>query len=889
MRMQERAVQWLLTGRESELNVFTVAWANPHCKALVISGPAGVGKTRLAEECLARAVRGGYKGGQAAVTATAAAIPLGAIAHLVPAGVDLSDPVKGFAAAAAALSGPPHKQRRWALWVDDLHLLDATSAVLLRQLMDSGVVRLIGTIRTGEPVTAAMKALTHGDTAHWIDLSTFSQEQTGAVLQAALGGPVARRTMHELHVTSGGNALYLRELVLGALQAGVLASDGEIWELAAGRSVGTPRLAKLIGARLAATDLRARPILELLALAEPIALADAQQITSLGVLTTLEEAGLIDVVTDQRRTTVRLAHPLYGEVLRAGIPVLRRSALLMSQAERIQSYGARRRDDALHIATWHLASAGTADPALLVRSSGLARHTHDYPHVVTLLEALPEEDRTTGTDLMLGDAFFEMGHWDQAEAVFARTDATATSEADTLAVTPLRTANLLWSNAPFTQALAVNNGARSRVTSAVGRQMLQVNEGYMRIAAGQPIQGLALLEDLETDPGRAPNINIWLAAALMKSIALPLIGHTREAVDWADHTYTAHRQMDKHALVSHPAVQRVPLVLALTEAGRIADALVTGTRAYTELATDGSVVRVWLAAILGRAQWLAGHPIMARHWWAEAAALARTINHAMVLRLVVPGLAACAALIGDLPAAETAMAEHRTLPHIPPGVLSAGEESLGDAWLHAAHGRLGQARTVLTEAVAIARETGHLSSEMLLLTDIARLGGAGAVQARLAELAGKCDGALAPARAHLAAALAANDPKQLIAAADELEAIGADLLAAEVTSQAAAAWQRAGEARRATAAAQRAQMYADRCQDVRTPLLTTALTITGLTTREREIALLAVAGNPSKDIADTLHLSVRTVDNHLQRAYAKLGVTSRRELARVLREQYGSV
>lgn len=46
---------------------------------------------------------------------------------------------------------------------------------------------------------------------------------------------------------------------------------------------------------------------------------------------------------------------------------------------------------------------------------------------------------------------------------------------------------------------------------------------------------------------------------------------------------------------------------------------------------------------------------------------------------------------------------------------------------------------------------------------------------------------------------------------------------------------------------------------------------------------MAAAGASSRDIATKLVLSVRTGDHHLQSAYGKLGVTSREELAQVLR------
>jgi DNA-binding CsgD family transcriptional regulator len=56
-----------------------------------------------------------------------------------------------------------------------------------------------------------------------------------------------------------------------------------------------------------------------------------------------------------------------------------------------------------------------------------------------------------------------------------------------------------------------------------------------------------------------------------------------------------------------------------------------------------------------------------------------------------------------------------------------------------------------------------------------------------------------------------------------------------------------------------------------------------LTSREREIAIMAASGMPCRDIAERLVLSVRTVNNHLRAGYLKLGVSSRAELRSALR------
>lgn len=75
--------RWPIVGRRSELEIFEQALGSAERAGLVIHGRAGVGKTRLADECAAHAAAGGYPTERVAGSRTTALMPLGAVASLL--------------------------------------------------------------------------------------------------------------------------------------------------------------------------------------------------------------------------------------------------------------------------------------------------------------------------------------------------------------------------------------------------------------------------------------------------------------------------------------------------------------------------------------------------------------------------------------------------------------------------------------------------------------------------------------------------------------------------------------------------------------------------------------------------------------------------------------
>ena len=134
--------------------------------------------------------------------------------------------------------------------IDDLPRLDPTSLTLVGQLVDAGVVFLIGTVRSGEAGPGVVDDFVRRVQLLRIDLVDLTETEVDTLLHLALRAPVEPATASALWTASRGNPLFLRELVLGALTAGRLVESHGVWGLL-GALPTTPKLVEVVESRLA--------------------------------------------------------------------------------------------------------------------------------------------------------------------------------------------------------------------------------------------------------------------------------------------------------------------------------------------------------------------------------------------------------------------------------------------------------------------------------------------------------------------------------------------------------------------------------------------------------------------------------------------------------------
>jgi DNA-binding CsgD family transcriptional regulator len=385
--------------------------------------------------------------------------------------------------------------------------------------------------------------------------------------------------------------------------------------------------------------------------------------------------------------------------------------------------------------------------------------------------------------------------------------------------------------------------------------------------------------DVHTEPARAAVV------ALAAAPALAATGRYSEAENWVDVLQDALPTSGDRAFVLFTGA-----ITAFT-GGSLETARKRSLDTLSEaIQFDDEVSTRWAELLLGQVMLEIGAVDTASRWIRDAISGARLSGPRVLLGASLATLAAAHAQAGCFDEADATLAgltDDEQMGHY--------YRSLARGLVASGRGDAGGAIELLSRAASDYDDAGALHYASGLLFTAARAAAVGPtstfaasdasahVASRLEAIAARGDSPLFAARAAHGRALVARDADQLMEASAAWEGLGADLFAAEAAAAAGAAARAAGEVQVSMGYLQRAQEFAARCAGAVSATLDASVAVPDvLTKRERQIADLAGSGLSSQEIATTLFLSVRTVDNHLQSSYGKLGVAGRKELMKLL-------
>ena len=303
-----------LTGRDDELASLRRALSGVgNFAGVVIAGPAGVGKTRLARELISQAAAAGTRTHWIVGTASARPIPLGAFSAAL--GEVVAEPAPSVRRVINSLVAQ-QRQGRMLIGIDDAHLLDGFSAHVVHQLAQTREARLVVTLRTGGGEQDAVRALWRDGLLARLDLEPLSPESTGAMVEAALDGPLDARSAKRFWRLTGGNALFVQQLLKDQVAAGRIRQVAGVWIWDGGVAV-SQNMSDLVGNQLDRLPTELALVVDTLSQCEPLSVDVLAALVGRGELEKAEQMHLITVERTGDTLVARLAHPLFGELRRA--------------------------------------------------------------------------------------------------------------------------------------------------------------------------------------------------------------------------------------------------------------------------------------------------------------------------------------------------------------------------------------------------------------------------------------------------------------------------------------------------------------------------------------------------------------------------------------------
>lgn len=860
--------------RSDELQAVLDAFEQGHSRGVLLSAPIGTGKSRLATEALSELQAGGHPTLSIRASVVSHRIPLGALSGALDLGT--TDPAPTPTAVELAercvaklieMAG----RRRLVLLVDDAHLLDDMSLLVVERLAASEHAFLILTARTGEGEFETLAEM--GARGHFqvIPLGPFTRDEVAVLIERSLGGAADAGLVSKLFEHSEGNPLCVLELLRGTLESDQLSNHGGLWRLT-GPLNASQRVREIVESRLRGLGTAELALLEFLAFVDRLDRPAVEHFATLDTLLALEARGLVTSTLQQRQLSATLAHPLYGDVIRANMSGLKTQVATEALADYLEDQPDLSDSQCLQLAALRLICGGDSG-SLMMRAAEVALQRHDLNLALECAHAAVEADGTIAPRLLRARALSLRGEFEEADRELTGCLDLASTDEQLVEAAVLRLDFLTFYQGQVADALAFASEVEARISDRALAQKLTVRRaGALLHTEGPRAVAQAVAPILEAG---STDVESW--ACMLAAWAYLRLGKFNDAISVSlrgEAAQSAHND----ATDWYPELHSVVRCYAEAGAGMFEHSR-TRARAQLDVAVAGQATE----AIGGYALFLAslvrdlGHTDQAIRHADIAVAAYRDLGRGVYLADAKVHRGLALALAGR---AEEALADLETVEAMDFADYWYFSPELFQArgWSHAAQGRRQEARADFIESAAISARSGDLTGAMTAWHACARIGFPRPALEPMKRIAKQTDSALVATRLLHVAGLANNSADALQQASETFEALDAHLLAGEAAASAAKVLKHHGSTRAAEAWMRRATALLRLQNGPINPVLRHR-PAADLTASEADTARLAAQGLSNAEIAQMLSLSIRTVENRLQRVYVKLGVNGRRELA----------
>ncbi len=786
-------------------------------------------------------------------------------------------------------------QKPLLLVVDDAHDLDDATAGVLVELAAAGWAKLLVGAASRPGLPEPLLQLWFEGIAERHDLRPLTLEQTAQLLARELGPQIVPNVAGVLWEASAGNPLLLSCLVDDAKSDGTLLQRNGVWLLAGPLNSHGERLTDVVRRQLLRRSAQERKALNLVALAEPVPRSLIEALVGQATVAGLIEQELIRV-SDTAEPELRLWHSVYSDTLRNLISPAR-SLELRQSLLRLMDHEPASAEGLLRHVGWSMECGVEVEDRQLLRAAVLASRLFEDELARKAAAQVKDPELQIAARSVIARTYYNTSNHAAAleilEQDFARGET----------VSSLLTGSLLW----------------AAVLSALGHPPAGIMErATALLRAGERLA--------ERNPADAADIRtaVEVRVRTIRSMVLALAGAEDESDTAADpagaaatgggggtrpagsleRAFKLALEAERLLVQGRPESAHAAAAAALDAAGAEHDELYflsdfLAVRAVTALIHAGN----WRAAesTLGGFTAAFGPSLISFGGGVHAAAgivllyqgraaeAKRTLRAALeALRVTDPqqlfsltaAMAFAAAadigardkaaeLLSDYESARPAVSRYlRTIAEM---AVAYGKARLDGRNASAELDRLGRPGS--------GPNTAGLEFDALCFR--LALGDMEAA-VRLRELGPVLEGRRAAAVCGYAAALATKQPALLNDAAKNCEEAELWGFAALAYDAAAGAYHAAGDTLRERVAVTQRQRCRDRAASL--PGQEPAGqddTLGLLTRRERDIVALALRGLSDRQIAAELQVSVRTVEGHLYRSYAKLNIRGRDELRNV--------